>query len=116
LNQSRVQAPSRAIFAEKILSIAGSFAAMILLPQRERTVAALLFSLWSRHARGACPYHWVSADFFGVDFRAENPRPSPGSVDMRRLKSLLSAAGLRVGRRLAGIVAIAAASLPAAGA
>jgi len=35
---------------------------------------------------------------------------------MRPLKSLLRAARSRIGRRLAGIVAIAAASLPAAGA
>jgi hypothetical protein len=39
-----------------------------------------------------------------------------GSGDMRRLGSLLRAAPSRLRRRLAQIVAIAAASLPAAGA
>jgi hypothetical protein len=39
-----------------------------------------------------------------------------GIGDMRQLKSLLRSAPSRIGRRLAQIVAIAAASLPAAGA
>jgi hypothetical protein len=39
-----------------------------------------------------------------------------GSCDMRRIGSLLRAAPSRIGRRLALIVAIAAASLPSAGA
>jgi hypothetical protein len=39
-----------------------------------------------------------------------------GNCDMRRIGSLLRAAPSRIGRRLALIVAIAAASLPSAGA
>jgi hypothetical protein len=39
-----------------------------------------------------------------------------GSCDMRHLRSLLRSAPSRIGRRLALIVAIAAASLPSAGA
>jgi hypothetical protein len=39
-----------------------------------------------------------------------------GIGDMRQLRSLLRAAPGRIGRRLARIIAIAAASLPAAGA
>jgi hypothetical protein len=39
-----------------------------------------------------------------------------GSCDMRRIGSLLRAAPSRIGRRLSLIVAIAAASLPSAGA
>jgi hypothetical protein len=39
-----------------------------------------------------------------------------GSCDMRRISSLLRSAPSRIGRRLALIVAIAAASLPSAGA
>jgi hypothetical protein len=39
-----------------------------------------------------------------------------GSYDMRRISSLLRSAPTRIGRRLAQIVAIAAASLPSAGA
>jgi hypothetical protein len=38
-----------------------------------------------------------------------------GFGDMRQLKSLLRSAPSRIGRRLAEIVAIAAASLPSAG-
>jgi hypothetical protein len=38
-----------------------------------------------------------------------------GSCDMRRISSLLRSAPSRIGRRLALIVAIAAASLPSAG-
>jgi hypothetical protein len=41
---------------------------------------------------------------------------SEGTRKMRQLRSLLRAAPSRIGRRLAEIVAIAAASLPAAGA
>jgi hypothetical protein len=41
---------------------------------------------------------------------------APGACDMRRLRSLLRDTPSRFGRRLAQIVAIAAASLPAAGA
>jgi len=41
---------------------------------------------------------------------------TPGVTDMRRLNSLLRSTRSRIGRRLAEIVAIAAASLPAAGA
>jgi hypothetical protein len=41
---------------------------------------------------------------------------APGFCDMRQLGSLLRSTRSRIGRRLAQIVAIAAASLPAAGA
>jgi len=44
------------------------------------------------------------------------PPAQKGSCDMRRIGSLLRAAPSRIGRRLALIVAIAAASLPSAGA
>jgi hypothetical protein len=44
------------------------------------------------------------------------PAGVEGFGDMRRLKSLLRSTPSRIGRRLAQIVAIAAASLPAAGA
>jgi hypothetical protein len=44
------------------------------------------------------------------------PAGAEGTCDMRKVTSLLRSAPSRVGRRLALIVAIAAASLPAVGA
>jgi hypothetical protein len=44
------------------------------------------------------------------------PAGAAGIDDMRRISSLLRSAPSRIGRRLALIIAIAAASLPAAGA
>jgi hypothetical protein len=73
---------------------------------------ALLFSLVSRHAGRAGPFlHlrlcWPSDRFGWRDWKF---------AKMRQLRKLLRAAPSRIGRRLAQIVAIAAASLPAAGA
>jgi hypothetical protein len=60
--------------------------------------------------RGPNPYldseHW-----FGADISA-----AAGMIDMRPLNALLRTTRSRIGRRLAEIVAIAAASLPAVGA
>jgi hypothetical protein len=44
------------------------------------------------------------------------PDGAEGNGDMRRLRSMLRSAPARIGRRFAELVAIAAASLPAAGA
>jgi hypothetical protein len=76
-----------------------------------RTAAPLLFSLPPRHAS-------LTGSFSLKRLLAERlfRRRCEEILDMRRLSSLLRAAPSRIGRRLALIVAIAAASLPAAGA
>jgi hypothetical protein len=74
-------------------------------------MAVLLFSLHPRHADGAgsllCSVAFWPADRFGL---------RRGICDMQHLSSLLHSTRSRIGRRLSLIVAIAAASLPAAGA
>jgi hypothetical protein len=74
-------------------------------------MAALLFSPWPRHAVQARP---VSIQALSAEcwFRLG----AEGIGDMRQLSSLLRSAPSRIGRRLKLIVAIAAASLPSAGA
>jgi hypothetical protein len=78
-------------------------------------MAMLLFSLRPRHADGAgsclCSVRFLAVlDRLTVSVRAE------GICDMQQLGSLLRATRARIGRRLSLIVAIAAASLPSAGA
>jgi hypothetical protein len=77
----------------------------------EPTMDALLFLPRPRHASwaGSC----LHCAFF-AERLFRHAREDIG--DMRRLNSLLRTTRTRIGRRLAQIVAIAAASLPAAGA
>jgi hypothetical protein len=58
------------------------------------------------------PITFCCAAFSGTKVSAD----ATGIRDMRQFSSLLRSTGSRIGRRLAQIVAIAAASLPAAGA
>jgi len=83
---------------------------MNLLRIPDRTMRALLFSPASRHVGPAAPsfHHALLAEPLS--------RRREGTGDMRKLGSLLRATPSRLRRRLAQIVAIAAASLPAAGA
>jgi hypothetical protein len=71
---------------------------------------ALLFLPRRRHAGRVAP-SFPPAHFFADDGSAG----AEGNGEMRQLRSLLRAARARIGRRFAQIVAIAAASLPAAG-
>jgi hypothetical protein len=79
--------------------------------KRNRTMEALLFSPRPRHAPGATACS--SRAFF---CRILVSADAEGIGDMRQLRLLLRSAPWRIGRRLALIAAIAAASLPAAGA
>ena len=99
------------ILAEKVSTVAGQIAAINSLPEASRTGRALLFSRQSRHFLRAVPsFHLCFCRrTIGALARKELEK-------MRQLRSLLRAAPSRIGRRLAEIVAIAAASLPAAGA
>jgi hypothetical protein len=76
-----------------------------------RTMAALLF--WSPHRQTFRP-----APFFGPrsSFAERLFRLARKDTRMRQFGALLRATRSRIGRRLADIVAIAAASLPAVGA
>jgi hypothetical protein len=98
-------------FAEKISIVADRIAAINLLPDQDRATDALLFSPRSRHAAraGRCFIQRFSS-------RDDRSAGAKGTRKMRQLRSLLRAAPSRIGRRIAQIVAIAAASLPAAGA
>jgi hypothetical protein len=78
-------------------------------PPDERRVA--IFAAPSTPVRGGTMFS-SRAFFQGMLVSAG----AEGSCDMRRIGSLLRAAPSRIGRRLALIVAIAAASLPSAGA
>jgi hypothetical protein len=75
----------------------------------------LLFSLRPRHATEAGPFFRFALCFSWLSCRLLQPAQN-GPCDMRKFGSLLRSAPSRIGRRLALIVAIAAASLPAAGA
>jgi len=77
-------------------------------PPDERRVA--IFAALSTPVRGGTMF--PSRVFQGMLVSAG----AEGSCDMRRIGSLLRTAPSRIGRRLALIVAIAAASLPSAGA
>ena len=91
---------------EKISFAGRAIAAINPLPIGLRTKRALLFSEGYRLLS-------LTKTIFPV-------RPCPPAhmedEEMRQVRSLLSSASSRIGRRLAQIVAIAAASLPAAGA
>jgi hypothetical protein len=97
----------RLVSAEKILSLAPVVAAMNLLRSSGLAVTVLLFWARSRRGRGKSPY-------LSLCFRADAPE-RVRMIDMRPLHSILRSAPSRIARRLAEIVAIAAASLPAAG-
>jgi hypothetical protein len=100
------------LFAEKISSIACLITTINLLPCPDRTVEALLFLPRPRQLWEGSPVISLEHLFFRNErFRA----PAPGIRDMRQFSSLLRSTRTRIGRRLAEIVAIAAASLPAAG-
>jgi hypothetical protein len=74
-------------------------------------MAALLFSPRPRHAAGARPFFLPSAVRGTLV-----PAGAEGMDDMRQVNTFLRSASSRIGRRLKLIVAIAAASLPSAGA
>jgi hypothetical protein len=76
-----------------------------------RTMAALLFSQPSRHASQAVS----SVDQVPV-LRSNCSVGAEGIGEMRQVGRLLRSVPSRIGRRLALIVAIAAESLPSAGA
>jgi hypothetical protein len=94
--------------ADKISTAAGPIAARKLLPSARLTMDALLFSAHPRHAMRPQP-SFQSA--FGIISAGVE-----GICDMRQVSSFLRSSAFRIGRRAAAIVAIAAASLPAAGA
>jgi hypothetical protein len=73
---------------------------------------ALLFSQQSRHVSRAGPFSIKRPLLAERLFCAG----AQGIGDMRQVNSFLRSASSRIGRRFAQIVAIAAASLPAAGA
>jgi hypothetical protein len=75
------------------------------------TMAALLFSQQSRHTSQA-----VSSLSQALVSRNDGSAGAGGIGEMRRVGKLLRSMPSRIGRRLAVIVAIAAASLPSAGA
>jgi hypothetical protein len=69
-----------------------------------------IFAAGSTRARGM-PIPW-----FQVQLWPNALAEAAGIIDMRHFNSLLRSTRARIGRRLAQIIAIAAASLPAAGA
>jgi hypothetical protein len=78
--------------------------------QRPDDGRVAIFAVPSTRPRGganfpSCAFH-----------RGDNPAGAEGIYEMRQVGSLLRSAPSRIRRRLALIVAIAAASLPAAGA
>jgi hypothetical protein len=75
------------------------------------TMAALLFSQQPRHTSQA-----VSSLCQALVSRNDCSAGAEGIGEMRRVGKLLRSVPSRIGRRLAVIVAIAAASLPSAGA
>jgi hypothetical protein len=98
------------IFSEKISTVAGLIRATKPLPDAGPTMEALLFSPRPRHPLRAGPF-----SFQPLGGTAVSPAQKETGT-MRQLNSFLRSAQSRIGRRLAQIVAIAAASLPAAGA
>jgi hypothetical protein len=73
--------------------------------------SALLFSPEPRHGPLSKPFSLVCHGFKGGSSAGME-----GSFEMKRVRSLLRSTPLRIGRRIALFVAIAAASLPDAGA
>jgi hypothetical protein len=98
------------ILPEKILVVAARIAAINPSPMWGWTRAALLFSPRPRRALQARP---ISNRALIAGRRSTG---AEGIGEMRQLSSLLRAAPSRIARRLKLIVAIAAASLPSAGA
>src|ERR1700692_3506779 len=99
----------RGIFERENSTLAGPINARKPLSSADRTVVALLFSPRPRHpCRAGPPFHSALSSR-NVSASAE------GIGDMQQLNSLLRSAPSRVGRRLALIFAIWAASLPAGG-
>jgi hypothetical protein len=98
-------------FGEKISPAFAPETATKPLPSMHRTVAALLFSPRPRHVSRAASFL-----LRGPPFRNDVPDGAEGNGDMRQISSMLRSAPARIGRRFAELVAIAAASLPAAGA
>jgi hypothetical protein len=76
-----------------------------------RAMAALLFSRQPRHTSQA-----VSSVLQTLVSRNDGSAGAEGIGEMRRVGQLLRSVPSRIGRRLAVIVAIAAESLPSAGA
>jgi hypothetical protein len=99
-------------FAEKILSVVGPIATINLLPSPDQAVEALLFLSRSRHVPGGSPLVPTAPHFSGTKVSAG----ATGICDMRQFGSLLRSTRSRIGRVLAQVIAIAAASLPVAGA
>jgi hypothetical protein len=101
-------------FKEKISAVASPVAATKPLPRTGPAVAVLLFSPRPRQFPTMEP-HLYPALF--ASFRETTVSPGAGGICvMQRMRKLLRSAPSRIGRRLAQIVAIAAASLPEAGA
>jgi len=95
---------------EKIFSIADRIAAINLLPYPDRTMEALLFLRRPRHRPPAAPITRLHAVFPQTNVSPPRQEFSTCAPSVR------CCARPDPGRRLAEIVAIAAASLPAAGA
>jgi hypothetical protein len=96
--------------AEKISPAAGPCAATKQLPSADKTMALLLFFPRPRHDRGLGPHSHP-------ELLAEQlSRRRSRNGDMQQVVTLFWSAPSRIGRRLAQIVAIAAASLPDVGA
>jgi hypothetical protein len=102
------------LFKEKISAVAGLVAATKPLPRAGPAVAVLLFSPRPRQFPMTEPHLHPALVVF---FRETTVSPGAGEICvMQRMRKLLRSAPSRIGRRLAQIVAIAAASLPEAGA
>jgi hypothetical protein len=100
-------------FKEKILAAAGLVAATKPLPQAGPAVAVLLFSRRPRQLPTTEPNKGSALSLLSRNHRFARRRRI---CVMQRMRKLLGSAPSRIGRRLAQIVAIAAASLPEAGA
>src|ERR1700739_1872518 len=105
----------RAISAEKISTVTGQVQARKPLPRPNRTIAMSLFSGSSRHADRAGAF-LRSALTLAVPGRRTVFVRAEGICDLQQLRSVLRAIRSTIGGSLSLIVAIAAASLPAAGA